>query len=516
MNAKLILIAVVSSFLISQSPALGQESNPSPSPSQASGGGARAADPSFRVVRSVSGTKVLEQSGRYAVEDPRTVFYAPADKQIIVYFTWEGPTGPHHFEGLWKNPAGKVAMTSDFDYQPDQPRFGGYFKMLLGDAPATGAWTMEARIDGESAGSHTFQITSAPLPDNVTSAPPRRLSSPAEIYNRAAAASVLIESFNQKAARRNVGTGFFIGPGRLLTAFQVIDGAAKVRVVGPQGRLIEVTEVLACNRRQDWVILKVALDSIATLERAPAGSWAIGDRTYFLDVPAEGNRVLVETSVIGKQSLGVAGDRLNVGDIPSRRAIGSPLLNEYGEAIGLIGGNLVPGVAFLEDMAFGARIGTLGGPSRGTLAVPLSLVDESAGSATTIEGLASSGQFMPALVSTQSVLSGTLARTVNRKTDPPQPIDEKSEFTRADSQGVLLLSWLPKEKRKGKPSLRMYDLDNRLLSENESKKKITVNPNKLSYSAWELNFATLPAGIYRLDVSLDGDVVWRTFFRMVE
>jgi S1-C subfamily serine protease len=515
MKTNLLLIAIIAS-VISYSPVSAQEQKPPTNPPQTSGGGARAAEPSFRVVRSVSGTKILEQGGRLAVEDPRTVFYAPDDTQIIVYFTWEGPTGPHHFEGLWKNPAGKVAMTSDFDYQPDQTRFGGYFKMLLGDTPATGVWTLEARIDGETSGSHNFQIMIAPRPANVTTTPTRRLLSPSEIYSRAAAASVLIENINQKAARRNVGTGFFIGPGRLLTAFQVIDDAARVRIVGPQGRMIEATEVLAWNRRQDWLILKVALDSVAALERAPVDSGMIGDRCYFLDVPAEGNRVLVETSLIGKQSLGTAGDRLNIADTVNRRAVGSPLLNEYGEVIGLVGGNLLPGAAFLEDAGFGARTNALGMTSRGTLAVPINLVDESSGPSTTIEGLASSGQFMPALVSTQSVLNGALARTVNRKIDPPQPIDEKIEFSRADNKGVLFLTWLPREKRKGRPTLRLYDLDNRLISEHVNKKKITVSPNKLSYSLWDLNLASLPAGIYRFEVLLEGDIVWRTFFRMVE
>ena len=62
--------------------------------------------------------------------------------------------------------------------------------------------------------------------------------------------------------------------------------------------------------------------------------------------------MLVETSLIGKQSLGTAGDRLNVADTVNRRAVGSPVLNEYGEVIGLVGGNLLPGAAFLEDAAF--------------------------------------------------------------------------------------------------------------------------------------------------------------------
>jgi hypothetical protein len=123
---------------------------------------------------------------------------------------------------------------------------------------------------------------------------------------------------------------------------------------------------------------------------------------------------------------------------------------------------------------------------------------------------------MPPLVSTQSVLSGVLARSVNKKIDPPQPLEERIEFSRANAQGVLLITWLPKEKRKGYPSLRVYDLDNHLISETLNKKKITVTPQKLSYSLWELNLAPLTPGIYRMDVLLDGDFVWRTFFRMVE
>ncbi|HKZ81139.1 MAG TPA: trypsin-like peptidase domain-containing protein [Pyrinomonadaceae bacterium] len=510
-----LLTIVLISFVLSSWSASAQEQKPPANP-PTSGGGAAAVEPSFRLIRSVSGAKLLEQGGRQVIEDPRSVFYVPADKQIIVYFTWEGPAGPHHFEGLWKNPSGRVAMTSEFDYKPEQPRFGAYFKMLLGDAPATGIWGLEARIDGETAGSHSFQITSSPRPDSDAAIPPRRLLNPSEIYGRAAAVSVLIENINLKGARRNVGTGFFIGSGRLLTAFQVIDDATKVRIVDQKGRLIEATEVLSFNRRQDWIVLKVALENMPALERAPTDSWAIGDRSYFLDVPAEGNRVLVETSLIGKQNLGSAGDRLNIGDTVNRRAIGTPLLNEYGEVIGLVGGSLLSGAAFLEDLAFGARSNSLGVASRGTFAVPINLVDESASSATTIEGLARSGQFMPALVSTQSVLSGALASSVNKKAVPPQPIDEKIEFSRANPQGVLLLTWLPREKRKGKPSLRLYDLDNHLISETLNKKKITVTPNKLSYSLWDFNLSGLAAGIYRFDVLLDGDFVWRTFFRMVE
>jgi hypothetical protein len=117
-------------------------------------------------------------------------------------------------------------------------------------------------------------------------------------------------------------------------------------------------------------------------------------------------------------------------------------------------------------------------------------VDESSVNATTIAGLAGSAQFMEPLACNQSVLSGVLARTVNRKTDP---IDQKAEFSRADSRGMLLITWLPVGKRKGRPSLRLYDLDNRLLNEIENKKKITVTPSKLSYSASPLGVTVQPS-----------------------
>jgi S1-C subfamily serine protease len=492
-----------------------QEPKPTATPATGGGGGGAAVESAFRLIGSVSGTKLLEQSGRLSLEDPRTVFYSPADKEIIVYFTWEGPPGPHRFEGVWKNPSGKVAMTSEFEYKPEQRRFGGYFKMLTGDAPATGVWTLEARIDGETAGSHTFQITTAERPEGVTNAPTRRMLNPSEIYNRAAAASVFIENINAKGARRSVGTGFFIGPGKLLTAFQVIDGAARVRVIGPQGRTVEATEVLSYNRRQDWILLKVPIDNMPALERVSTASWSIGDRNYFLDVPADGNRVLVDTTIIGKQNLGVVGHRINIGDTLDRRGVGSPLINDFGEVIGMIGGSLIPGAAFNEVLAFGEGSINLGGVSRGTVAIPIELINDTP-NATTVDGLLKAGQFIPALATTPSVLDGRLARTMNKKTDPPQVIDEKVEFSPAMSDAVVLVTWLPKEKRKGYPALRVYDIDNQLINETLNKKKITVNPNKLSYSLWELKFATLKPGIYRIDVLLDSDFVWRTFFRMVE
>ncbi len=481
-------------------------------PTQSTSGAARSGDPRFRIIRSVSGTKIHEESGRFEVEDARSVFYIPADKEVVVYFTWDGPAGKHHFEGVWHDPSGKVTLISVFDYEATATRFGGYFKLLLSEAQP-GGWLVEARIDGESAGAHAFQIVAAELPNNVVST--RRMTNRADIYSRAAAATVVIENIDQKGARRNVGSGFLISPGHLLTAFEVIDGATKVRVAGPQGKLIEVTDVLAWNRRQDWAILSLPSDNLAVLPRV-TDSLSIGDRCYLLDVPAEGNRVLIETSLIGKQNLTHAGERLNIADIFDRRAVGSPVLNDYGEVIGLAAGSFLPGAPFAGDVALFYRNGQLGSPTRGALAVPISMVDETGARLTTIATLAMNGQFTPVLVENQQILNGTLAREINRKVNPPAPIDEKSEFSRADSKAVVFLTWMPKQKRSAIPTLRLFDMDNRMIYENVSKKKVSFSVNTLSYSAWDMELTKVPTGIYRLDVLLDTDTVWRTFFRIIE
>jgi len=65
-----------------------------------------AAQSAVRLVRSTSGTKGSVQGSRYIVEDPRTTFYAGEDRQVVVYFEWEGAPRPHECKVTWKDPTG--------------------------------------------------------------------------------------------------------------------------------------------------------------------------------------------------------------------------------------------------------------------------------------------------------------------------------------------------------------------------------------------------------------------------
>ncbi|MBI3670091.1 MAG: trypsin-like peptidase domain-containing protein [Acidobacteria bacterium] len=451
------------------------------------------------------------------IHDPRTIFYIPDDRQVIVYFEWDGPVGPHHFEGMWKNPEGKVVVISDFQYEAKEKRFGGYWTLALAEKVSTGLWALEARVDGEVAGTHTFQIVAAPRPADAI--PTKRILGPSEIYQSAQSASVFILAYDAKGEQARQGSGFFVGDEVVLTAFQVIDGASNLRVVLSDGRRVESNRVLAWNRWQDWVLLKVEAGKTPHLTRAQANSWSVGDHCYALDSPAEGNRVIVDVGITGQNSSPEAGERLNLSIYPSQRAIGGPLLNEFGEVIGVVGGSLLPGASSLAGTRFGYPTNILGvaGIFRGILAVPITLIPAPTAGAvsTTLAELAQRGQFVAPLTGSRNVLHGTLARRVERKGPVPQPVDEKFDFTRRDTELAVFLNWNSKEKIKSTATLQLYDLNNRLLARGKPL-KIDLRPNQTMFSTWQVPIANLPPATYRVDILLGEDPVWRSYFRIVE
>src|SRR5712691_1459849 len=182
-------------------------------------GGVQAAGPKVRMVRSVAGSRGETRGGNYVILDPRTTFYVPDDRQVIVYFEWEAPKGTHHCEGSVKGPSGQLAVMSSFDYPAAQTKFGGFWTMPLLENSSAGLWTFESRVDGESAGELRFEIVSARRPADATkeAAPP----TPAELYSHSVAAVALIEKLDEKGQPVGAGSGFFAGDDLLVTAFQV-------------------------------------------------------------------------------------------------------------------------------------------------------------------------------------------------------------------------------------------------------------------------------------------------------
>jgi hypothetical protein len=169
---------------------------------------------------------------RFVIEDPRTTFFASEDRQVVVHFEWEGAAGVHEYEARWKDPSGTVVLISPFKQTSNTARFGVYWSLVLAQNTPPGLWAVEATVDGQSAGVHTFTIKASRDGAEV-SQPTRRPLSQADLYAAAQQATLGIEAVNAKGDRLTVGAGFLVGDGLVATAFQAIECATRVRILLP-------------------------------------------------------------------------------------------------------------------------------------------------------------------------------------------------------------------------------------------------------------------------------------------
>ena len=359
----------------------------------------------YKVLRSVSGGAGHESNGRYVMDDARSVFVAGKDPKVIVYFEWQGPIGPHHFEGLWKSPEGKIVLISDFRYEAKAQQFNGYWSMVLSDATPSGEWQLEARIDGESAGTHTFVITGSAAAGSPPSTP--QPLGAADLYRKAMDATVTIEKLAADGVILGKGDGFWVGDGRLLTAFEVIGGAATLRVSLKDGSQLTTDQVFAWNRWQDWALLKLDGGAKAWLKRGASDAPNVGDRCVFLEAGPAGAK-LADGSITGKSSFPKAGERLIIASGVTSVSFGGPLLDEYGNYVGILGGSIVPGgdpiktLSLLNDA--GATDRTTDWTTTG-LAVPHTQLPDfaAASSVTRLAEIANRGEFLSLVVKSKSV-----------------------------------------------------------------------------------------------------------------
>ena len=494
-------------------------------------GVAQASQSKFRLSRSISGSKGHEQGGRYVIDDPRTVFKVPDDRQVLVYCEWEGAAGLHEFEGHWKNPAGKLVAVSDFKLEVRGRTCSGFFTLLLSETSETGIWTLEARVDGETTGQHEFQIVSMKDPDaQTTTGPPR--SNPvkptgapeqarqplteAQIYELANSATAVVEKLDAKGQRIDSGSGFFVEPDVLLTAFQVIDGASRLRVSSQDGHRLETQEALSWDKWQDWAFIKIDSGQKRFIKFSPTVDSPVGSRVYALAVSSSGARVIVRCDIVGKNRFPQNGERINL-NCTHPDVIGSPLIDEYGDLIGVVGGSMIPGWATTKMLPGVYYSGSqLANANPGLVAVPIksSSKPSSAHAPTNLRQLASDGTFTSVLTRFENIQYATLAKRVETK-PVPRAMEETYEFRSTDALTVFI-EWRPKEKIKTTAMLRIYDLAGRVLIEGKPS-KLDVKPGpSSSYTWWKADVSSLKPAIYRVDVVVDSGPIWRAFFKVRE
>jgi S1-C subfamily serine protease len=466
-------------------------------------------DPSVRLVRASSGSRGSVQGTRYIIEDPRTSFEAGKDRQIVVLFEFEAPPGTHAGQASWKDPSGAVVLVAPFQQSTPGRRFSVYWTLALPDAPRLGLWAVEAVVDGHSAGVHTFQIQGSG--GGAATVQRRPLTAP-ELYGNAQAGTLSVDALDAQGKRLASGSGFLVEDGLVMTAFQLIEGASRVRV-GFYGKPpVETDDVSAWNRHQDWAVLRAPSLGPPPLAAARDRTWKVGDRCAFLDTGADGARVMADAVIVGAQDFPKAGPRLSINAQVNARAIGGPLLNEYGEPIAVLGGALTPGLT-MTHLGSGAFVPL--SLVTNTFAVPLAGLPALGGPGAKLHELAARGLFVPPLVGPVNVLTGTIALGIEKRNGVPMPVNEKSDFSRSEREAVAFLTFDPQEKRQGMASFQIYDTDNRKIMEGKPSRMV-LRPRQYAVSTWQFPLEPLAPGFYRIDLVLDAHPVWRSFFRILD
>jgi len=159
----------------------------------------------------------------------------------------------------------------------------------------------------------------------------------AELISRAGPAVVTVIGFNDKGEQTSQGSGFIVAAdGVILTAWHVLVGATRVQVRLSIGAFCEVEGLLGWDEDVDFALLKVDGRGLPTVP--------VGDS----DAVRQGHHVLTLGAPLGLEQTASEGIVSAVREWPQRGTVlqltapispgssGGPVLNEQGEAVGIV------------------------------------------------------------------------------------------------------------------------------------------------------------------------------------
>jgi hypothetical protein len=462
-------------------------------------GGFHQAGEPVHVLRISSGPSGSNVNGTFVLASERSIFNRQDDREVIVLFEWDGIPGAHRLGALWRSPDSALTSNSAVDYVARAQRFGAYWSLPLSPSMMLGTWSIEATVDGVPAGRLTFEVTD----NNVPSSPVKPMLTQAALYERLMRASVVLRRSSKAGSELSAAAGFSPRAGWIYTAMSALDGADDIRVVSRNGVATPVTAAVAWNRQQHWAVLSGDVEA-DSLPIAPEEATKVGTRCVSLEGTSATGRVLSECSITGQDAHGtwpslIATFFAGGGGVP-----GAPVLNEFGELIGLVGNR-----GAIGEGEFAYR---LNGPTPGTPIVPIAVIHvDGAATRVGLGDLRTRGVTVPGIVGNEHVMSAGFGR-VDAK-GKLVSTEQHSELSVREKAFAIFVTWYPKERLRGQMNVRLFDEENRPVAESKPA-KVDFRKDQTSTSSWSFPMVQ-NAGTYRADVFLDTTPIWRGFLRIM-
>lgn len=456
---------------------------------------ARQDPPSLQVLKIAAGPGGTESNGVFTLTEERARFSRSGDKEVVVHFQWDGTPGTKRLEATWRSPDGASSSNSIVDYVARTRRFGAYWRFTLSPEMQLGTWAIEATVDGEPAGRFTFEVIDAAAPRG---APVKRTLAHPEVYERLARSYAVLQRDPGQRREADPAGGVVFRDGALLTALAALDSVASVQVVLPGRPPVALEGVKDASRTAGWAVVAAPVTADAALPHAKDAP-RVGDRCFSMQASAGGGLVLLEGQVTGVNPSG----GWIAAFVNGNGTVGAPVVNEQAELLGVLG----------RTPTFDLRAVRAGGTVEfGHIPVlPVSAVIERATPVMTLADLRARGFVLEPLVNDTHVLSGGFAKEIGRA-DVVSMQDQREEFSAADKEFVVFVTWAPRERLRGQAMVQVRDANNVVVAESKPR-KLDVRAREMTLFSARLPVFPTP-GSYRAEVLLDGKPAWRGYVRI--
>jgi hypothetical protein len=470
----------------------------------------------FHLQKSLTGPSGKVVGPNFVFDETRSRFLYPNEKSLIVYFEWQAPLGDHTLVASWKGPDGRTLFISpDVKIENKAPIMASYWEFLIPPNPPAGIWTCEIKIDGEPAGSESFELEVTKA--EATPRGPEKPKHPStdQVYSLVSQSLVWVYALDKDGSRLDSSDGFVYAGNIIATSFDAIDSAAGLELEFSDGRKIKTDQVAACSRLQNWALIKADSAKIPAIKAGDSNAVKVGEGLTIFNVGPNHARQFGKVDVTGRQPAGNSGARILFSADVSPESSGGPLLDVDGHVVGILGVSPTPG-ARLHHKNTTSNAGLFDNLNFLSGAVPLSaltpgLPDSSQSLAELMDNKTLTRPLFPSL----SFLWGTTSAGQVSKKTAGQGAPTLSEF-RANQSVTVETMWQKREKSsKGLLAGEVFDASNHLRV-NIAPKKISLVEQTPSKFLFSFPIANLEPGTYRVDVLWNDAAVWRTFFTVVE
>ena len=193
------------------------------------------------------------------------------------------------------------------------------------------------------------QQTQPPITNSVQSPPPAPITqspqaTPAQtpsselgnLEAKVRPSVILVTTFDSKGNLLRTESGFFISAdGRFVTTAHTIDGGVNAVAKTADGGIYNVSGVLTLSKSADLAVLKAEVKPqklLRFLDLNKTGELLVGAKVAVVGSTLAGNEGTIHEATITRQS----SDRLEIAGTTAASSVGSPVVNENGDVVGVV------------------------------------------------------------------------------------------------------------------------------------------------------------------------------------